>query len=337
MTVFQIVVIENCEFRENILSHPWFGGGVAVRLCTSAALLVLYDTQRKQNIQTEFKNTTFENNVLKNTIDESSAIVSIEAYMKTTFTNCTFIGNTHASTIRASQTGITLQGNNTFRDNRGYLGTGLAWFMNSFLYLKPHTNLLFSNNHAQVVGGAIFTDLELVLPESTLPCFFQVLPVGEEVDAISTIQVEFVNNTAAIAGSSLYGGYVDHCHFFGNNGRLDGLTVFRRTFHYNYSDHSVISSDPISACFCSGTSSLQPDCENEEYRVTVYPADLFHLPVVLVGQANGTVPGVVHSSFDGETSASLGNLQNSQTIDVASCMFLSYSVSSTRDSETLGF
>ena len=332
--VIQLVVIENCEFRENILNQPWYGGGVAVRLCTNAYSIAVYDAKTKQNFQTEFRNTTFEGNKIISNVDESSAIVQIEAYMNTTFTNCTFIRNTNASTIRAYQTDITLQGNNTFRDNRGYFGTGLALLMNSFLYLKPHTNILFSNNHAHVVGGAIFTDMELIIPGSTLPCFFQVLAEGEEGDALQTIRVEFDNNTADIAGSSLYGGYVDQCHGFGENYRI-GLIVFRKIFHYNYSDPSVISSDPIRVCFCTGTSSLQPDCEKGKYQVGVYPGELFNLAVVLVGQANGTVPGVVHSSFDVETSASLGNLQNSQKIDEASCTSLYFSVSSTRGSESL--
>ena len=62
------------------------------------------------------------------------------------------------------------------------------------MYLKPHTNLLFVNNHALSVGGAIYTVLTLELPGLTLPYFFQVLTQGQE-EALNTIAVEIMNNS----------------------------------------------------------------------------------------------------------------------------------------------
>ena len=94
-----------------------------------------------------------------------------------------------------------------------------------------------------------------------LPCFFQVFTEGqEEALVMSTISVEFVNNTAGIAGNSLYGGYIEGCKGFN---RLDtgGVAAFKNIFHYNSYDASVISSDPVSVCFCSLTSAntLEPN------------------------------------------------------------------------------
>ena len=213
------------------------------------------------------------------------------------------------------------------------------------MYLKPHTNLLFVNNHAQSVGGAIYTDLTLQSPRLTLPCFFQVLTEGQE-EALSTIARTFINNTAGVAGSSLYGGYIQGLYKVHKDGcinfnRLDtgGLAAFKQIFHYNTSHPSVISSAPVGVCFCSLTSenSLEPNCQIREHQFTVYPGELFHIPVVLVGQMNGTVPGVVHSSFrnvNGDSAASLGSPQNSQTVNV-DCTLLNYSIFSTNSTATL--
>ena len=44
--------------------------------------------------------------------------------------------------------------------------------MSSYIYLKPHTKLLFTNSHAQTVGGAIFTDFVLEIQGIALPGFF---------------------------------------------------------------------------------------------------------------------------------------------------------------------
>jgi len=111
--------------------------------------------------------------------------LSIESYVNVTFVNCTFIGN-QGSAIYAFQTDIIFQGKNTFHKNSGKLGAGLSLFVNSFLYLKPHTNLLFSNNKAQYFGGAIFTDLEVEIPEAcrsdvkaTLNWYFQLVVMSK--------------------------------------------------------------------------------------------------------------------------------------------------------------
>ena len=340
----QLVRIDNSVLMNNILPSSWYGGE-ALRFCTTPYCFVVYDTLTKRNIQTEFRNTVFKSHMLDNNFyaTVSSSVVGIESYVNVTFFNCTFMDN-QATAIRAFQTNAIFEGNNTFFNNTGGSGAGLALFMNSYMYLKPHTNLQFVNNHALSVGGAIYTDLTLVEPRLTLPCFFQVLTEGQEEALVtSTISAEFVNNTAGVAGGSLYGGYIqglykNGCTSFNGLG-TGGLAAFKQIFHYNASNLSVISSDPVGVCFCSLTSAntLEPNCQIREHQITVYPGELFYIPVVLVGQMNGTVPGVVHSSFTnvyGDNTASLGDLQESQTTNV-DCTFLNYSIFSTNSAATL--
>jgi len=141
--------------------------------------------------------------------------LSIESYVNVTFINYTFIGN-QVSALYAFQTDIMFQGKNTLHNNSGKLGAGLSLFMNSFLYLKPHTNLLLLNNKAQYFGGAIFTDLEVEIPGTVFfaSSRYSQKVLGEQT-AVNTIHVEFVNNTAGTAGSSLYGGYLNDCQGLG--------------------------------------------------------------------------------------------------------------------------
>ena len=85
-----------------------------------------------------------------------------------------------------------------------------------------------------------------------------------------------------VAGNSLYGGYIDgYKSFYG----LDT--------DYNTSNPSEVSSNLVGVCFCSLTSSntlgLEPNYQNKTSQVTVYPVELFH---ILIGQMNGTAPGV---------------------------------------------
>ena len=118
---------------------------------------------------------------------------------------------------------------------------------------------------------------------------------------------------------------------------ISGLSVFKKIFYYNSSsDLSIISSDPTSVCFCLGTITLKPVCQkqNWSYTIAVYPGETFSIPAVLVGQINGTVPGVVHSTFR-DSSVSLGELQSSQRINKAKCTLLNYSVFTLWNSEIL--
>ena len=332
--VNQLVLIQRCKFVENLVTNSWNGGGSAIQFCSNPFSTVLYDACKKRNIQIEIEHTIFENNMVHHPDKVYISTVSIESYVNVTFTNCTFSGN-QGSAVHALQTDIIFHGNTTFHNNYGNVGAGLALFLNSFMYLKPRTKLLFANNHAQLFGGAIFTDLEVEIP-SILPCFFQVLAEDEE-DFLNTIQVTFIDNTAGFAGSSLYGGYLDNCHGLGLH--VSGLSTFKKIFYYNSSsDLSIISSDPTSVCFCFGTTTLKPVCQkqNRSYTIAVYPGETFSISAVLVGQINGTVPGVVHSTFrDPDSSASLGELQSSQRINNTKCTPLIYSVFTLQNTEIL--
>ena len=196
------------------------------------------------------------------------------------------------------------------------------------------TSCTFSGNQGSAVyalqtdiffyGNNTFHKLEVEIP-STLPCFFQALTEDEE-DFLNTIQVTFISNTAGSEGSSLYGGYLDECHGMGLS--ISGLSIFKKIFYYNSSsDLSIQSTDPTSVCFCLGSITLKPLCQRQNWSYTraVYPGETFSIPAVLVGQINGTVPGVVHSTLR-DSSASLGELQSSQRINKAKCTLLNYSV-----------
>ena len=189
-------MIDNTVFTNNSLSDPWYGGE-AVRLSMNPYTLVVYDTHTKQNIQIKFRGAIFKNHILYESLYPSVplSVLGIESYANVTFTNCTFMDN-KATAIRAFQTNVIFEGKNTTLVV--LVQDCMALFMNSYMYLKPHTNLLFANNHALSVGGAIYTDLTLEFPQLTLPCFFQVLTEGQE-EPLSTISVEFINNTARVA------------------------------------------------------------------------------------------------------------------------------------------
>ena len=109
-------MIDNTVFVNNSLTNSTHRE--AVRFCTIRYEVELYDTRTKRNIQAEFRNTIFKNHVLNLYFRALLSVVSIESYMNVTFFNCTFMDN-QATAIRALQTNLIFEGNNTFLNNSG--------------------------------------------------------------------------------------------------------------------------------------------------------------------------------------------------------------------------
>ena len=74
--------------------------------------------------------------------------------------------------------------------------------------------------------------------------------------------------------------------------------------------------------------------ETQFWFVCTYPGALFQVPVVVVGQKHGIVPGVIRATLLWNTSAVLDELQESQYAG-KSCTTLNYTVFSLQTIETI--
>ena len=62
-------------------------------------------------------------------------------------------------------------------------------------------------------------------------------------------------------------------------------------------DHSAISSDAQSVCFCDEDG--EPDCMTNQYPdLSVYPGQVFGLNIAVVGDMNGLVEWSVYTTVD---------------------------------------
>ena len=78
----------------------------------------------------------------------------------------------------------------------------------SRFYLRPHTHIQITNNHAKRGGGIYVEDQNAA---TTIPCFFQIVELQypySHLDSMITLK----NNTAQEAGSAVYGGRIDQCY-----------------------------------------------------------------------------------------------------------------------------
>ena len=206
----------------------------------------------------------------------------------------TKFSNNEGSAMSLFASTALLGGNTIFDTNSGITG-GAMDLENSFIYIRPNTNLSFTNNFALQKGGAIYT---VQRADIRLPCFYQVY--DPEFHINPNVHLYFENNFAQEAGSVLYGGFVDTCfveatsYFSGQSSTYVFEQIATTGPHSN--ETSLISSEPLRVCPC--TDGL-PDCDTI-INAQVYSGGTFVAPVVALGQRNGTTPAIIYSIFNPE-------------------------------------
>ena len=227
------------------------------------------------------------------------------------FANCTFENERDVSAITAMNSKLVFKGNNVFRNNTSFVVGAIMLIESSTISLEPYTHILFENNHADYVGGAIYAN------NSEQRCFFNAS------SGIDHRRVDFIGNTASYSGSSLYGG-LQGCS------EEDFHTIFNIT--NTEDDPSAIASDPYEVCSCQNNKH-QPDCSIEEkITVSVFPGQFLSLRLAVVGAGPlvGVVRGAIRAFLDSHE-AKLESSQESQISDKPSCDNYIYSIYGTEN------
>ena len=203
-----------------------------------------------------------------------------------------------------------------FSHNKGNKGGAMAFYATSRMqFICSTTDITFTGNHAERVGGAIyvhdFGSLHLV-PNGV---GYNYKPMLDEkfMDTCQPSQVDlsFVNNTAQLAGSALYGGWIDskmyHYNFV--------LYEFKKPFfqlNNSGDDPSVVSSDPVRVCPCLEQT---PNCNSTAQRVELFPGQTFIIKAVAVGQRYGIAPATVQAVFRDSHDSHLEDTEHVQDIE----------------------
>ena len=267
---------------------------------TSNFYFAYNDSRHGDPINVEIKNTSFVDTAIK---PQFTAIK---------FDSCMFENYTYHPSIMAIRSKVIFQGNSVFKNNSAPAGAGISLISHSYMYLEPHTHILFEGNHADYVGGAIYTD-----GLSGDPCFYHVMDSSMH----NTVTVDFDGNTAGFGGSSLYG----------NNALYEGgslCTNFINIFNTSNTetDPSALASDPHRVCLCD-EEKLQPDCSISFYNTSAFPGQIFPVRLAVIGDLfKGVVVGAVRV-YPYSINATVG--PSSQSYDKPSCGNFNFSVNST--------
>ena len=346
--------INSVQIQNSTIRNNTGYAGSAMYVLTNGILP--YSTQNQflmQNVSFQYNhyNAVDDNRTSALHVDKNASVtVALQGVQNATFVDCNFSHN-KGTGVLAIQSYVFFQGDFVFQNNTGKNGGGLSLF-GSFMLPKQHTRILFLENHSQQSGGAIHVEWEHS-PLYSIYCFLQpdfgVLQNSSLADM--DVQIVFENNTAEYAGSALYGGYVDLCLMINSalNGSHNNISqfiyptnkaryskeVFDAVFDLeNDTGLSVISSDPFGVCICNNE---VPQCDQKLEHNSTFPGGTYRISVVVVGQRDGVVPGIVHASLSSDylsSSHSLGDLQTSQSVG-RSCTMMKYTIFSSNNIENI--
>uniref|UniRef100_A0A1X7UGD7 TRP C-terminal domain-containing protein n=1 Tax=Amphimedon queenslandica TaxID=400682 RepID=A0A1X7UGD7_AMPQE len=122
--------------------------------------------------------------------------------------NVTIYGNNimkyiTGSVILACNSDIYLYGDILFENNRATNGGAIRLDQSSHMFLLEPLNAVFIRNKAFSYGGAIYSYVERNLPLSNSLCAIQIYSNKTNASDIN-IKLHFINNTAGLAGNSMY-------------------------------------------------------------------------------------------------------------------------------------
>ena len=253
-----------------------------------------------------FEAVTFHNNIVQGTIKYNSAALYI-SNIENTFLKTSNFTNNRGSAIYANTTRIHLSGKNNFVGNAAHSGGALyldcSPLGQSVVYLgDKDTNVYISSNRAMQYGGAVAISEHCDVYSQ---CFIQYTS--------STLnQTILENNSAVVAGDSLYGGSLKSCPY---------MWDLVMSNSYSASD---FSSPAYKVCFCTGNLKGE-GCKIESY-MEVFPGETFQVSATTVGQFEGASPAVVRTNIISAAGpAKLGLRQNVQDLG-RGCGELTFSI-----------
>ena len=311
----------------------------------AAGLSVHSETVNTTNIT--IKQTEFSNNA-----DHRSrpVIVHITRAYHVLVEDCVFINNIGTAlqvnnvNENCAPESFEVCGNVSFIGNSAYRGGALS-LTSTVVSIKPHTAILFEDNYAIDVGGAIFVDDNIPYsdesdPDTLVSCFFRFSMMKEYHDNYS---ISFTNNSATNGGNNIYGAPLHcYCTVFSEGDKIirsmDSSVTRLFDIGENHNQSSV-SSMPYRVCLTDSDESIVDACKNLSqilnHTVTVYPGQEFSLEAVLVGFDFGMGIGTVNAELLESKNVEIWPEQNLfQQISTPEKTILNYTMYSNTTNET---
>ena len=217
--------------------------------------------------------------------------------------------------------------------NNNSPGNGGGMSISEGVALSSNTTVLFLNNTAKGVGGAIYSSVTntILTIYDYKPC---TLAVFED-----NFKPLFLNNTAGLGGDNIYGGHYWGCCdgvAYSNPSCLDtnlysgNIMYFSemlycidnklfKSFHQKPLS-SLVTSRPLGVCICNEDNAI--NCSTRSVDRLIYPGQSISLSLATVGACGGISPGELVTSNSSMTEVVLLNV--SQATSGRNCIKFGY-------------
>ena len=285
--ISQEILIDSCQFNNNI---GFAGSGLYI---TNVVLLPFHNP-----LVFILSNLTVTGNILLN--NGTSCAMFLYGVQLATITAITISDNNSTGLLIYNSIASFYGYENLISNNSASQGGGVAIYGDSYIIINNNTYLSLHGNKAMQYGAGIYINTESPFLHV---CQIQVQNLTNKY--IPNSQINFVNNTADIAGSAIYGGVITECqNILGGNTpqTISPETIFHVLNISEQKDLSVVSSDAEKVCLCSGESY---NCNVDQTKnITAFPGDIMKISLVAVGQINGITNGFIVIEDTGNTQSS---------------------------------
>ena len=209
--------------------------------------------------------------------------------------------------------------------NNNSPGNGGGMWISEGVALSSNTTVLFLNNTAKGVGGAIYSLSvmnSLLSIHENKPC---TLAVFED-----NFKPLFLNNTAGLGGDNIYGGNYWNCSdgIYGTNSKItqefsEMLYCFDSIIFNSFQQKpisSLVTSRPLGVCICNEDNAI--NCSTRSVDRLIYPGQSISLSLATVGVCGGISPGELVTSNSSMTEVVLLNV--SQATSGRNCIKFGY-------------
>ena len=252
--------------------------------------------------------------------------------------NITITNNSNSGIIAMGRMNLKFSNYSSTISNNNSPGNGGGMWISEGVTLSSNTTVLFSNNTAKGVGGAIYSSVSGIFPVSDPETKRCTLAVSK-----NYFKPLFFNNTASLGGDNVYGGhYWDCCDtvaFMYMRDRfctsasslaLKNRKIFATMLYCGDNKlfkwfqqkpiSSLVTSRPLGVCICNEDNAI--NCSTRSVDRLIYPGQSISLSLATVGVCGGISPGELVPSNSSMTEVVLLNI--SQATSGRNCIKFGY-------------
>ena len=247
--------------------------------------------------------------------------------------NITITNNSNSGIVAIGQMNLKFSNHPSTISNNNSPGNGGGMWISEGVALSSNTTVLFLNNTAKGVGGAIYSSVTNSI-SSVYEYKRCTLAVFED-----NFKPLFLNNTAGLGGDNIYSGHYWACCdgvAYSNPRCLNASTYngnimnFSKTLYcfdsklflsfHQKPISSLVTSRPLGVCICNEDNAI--NCSTRSVDRLIYPGQSISLSLATVGVCGGISPGELVTSNSSMTEVVLLNV--SQATSGRNCIKFGY-------------